>query len=246
SRARHRTGPGCVRVDASARELDPMTGGWVVDAIPMVWAGLVLVAATAFSPSPRRDLPTAAPAASRSRMALLLLLPRALGSRRARRRREAEIARELPEIIELLSLALAGGGSVQNAVAAVASVGEADGNLRPVSRGFGSIPAAVAGGHRFSEALEQAGRTIGPQVKPVVRALLGSDHYGTAVRPTLQRLAHEAREARRRRAQTAVRKLPVQMLWPLVLGVLPAFVLLTIVPILAGTLEGLGLPPPAP
>ena len=47
---------------------------------------------------------------------------------------------------------------------------------------------------------------------------------------------------RRVAAEEAARRIPVTMLFPLVMCVLPAFALLTVVPILAATLGDLRLP----
>ncbi len=55
---------------------------------------------------------------------------------------------------------------------------------------------------------------------------------GDPLVPVLDRLSVEARMVRRRQAEEAARRLPVQLLFPLVLCVLPAFVLLAVVPLL--------------
>jgi tight adherence protein C len=69
-----------------------------------------------------------------------------------------------------------------------------------------------------------------------VDALADHDRYGTPLRPTLERVAVEARMRRRRRAEEDARRLPVTLLFPLVLTTLPAFFLLAIVPLLVGSL----------
>ena len=161
------------------------------------------------------------------------------GSDVLRRRRDAQartaaVRRELPEVIDLLALALGGGGSIH---AAVARVGARP--LGPVSAAMQRATRRVADGDRLASALEEAARDLGPPVRPLVRALVGAEHYGTTVVATLDRLATEARAQRRRHAQQAARRAPVKLLFPLVLAVLPAFVLLTVVPTLAGTFDGL-------
>jgi tight adherence protein C len=55
----------------------------------------------------------------------------------------------------------------------------------------------------------------------------------------LDRLADEARRHRRRLADASARELPVRLAVPLVSCTLPAFVLLTIAPVLAGALSSL-------
>jgi tight adherence protein C len=68
-------------------------------------------------------------------------------------------------------------------------------------------------------------------------ALLASDRLGAPVGPVLARLAAEERTALRRQAEAHARRVPVRLLFPLVFLILPAFVLLTVVP---GLAAGLG------
>jgi tight adherence protein C len=70
---------------------------------------------------------------------------------------------------------------------------------------------------------------------------VASERYGAPLADALVTLAADARADRRRRAEEAARRVPVQLLFPLVLCVLPAFVLLTLAPLLAGALGSLRL-----
>jgi tight adherence protein C len=82
---------------------------------------------------------------------------------------------------------------------------------------------------------------LGEPVRPLVRALTSSERYGVPLRDALDRLAVEVRLDRRRRAEEAARRVPVKLLFPLVLCVLPAFALLTVVPLLVGAFRSLRL-----
>jgi tight adherence protein C len=161
--------------------------------------------------------------------------PRLREARRCRVR-AADVRRELPEVIDLLTLGLAAGGSI---LAASTAVGRFP--FGPVSRGLAEASRLVERGHRLADALERSLASCGDAAVPLVRALVGSDRYGTELRPMLDRLAIEAREERRRAAQADARRVPIRMLMPLVVCVLPAFMLLSVVPALAGTFDGLGL-----
>ena len=102
-------------------------------------------------------------------------------------------------------------------------------------------------GQRFAEAvtalLEPPPHGLGPIAQPLVDALALADRYGTPLPPILDRLADEARAQRRRNADAAARRLPIQLSFPLVGCTLPSFVLLTVVPLMAGTFSSLhGLP----
>jgi tight adherence protein C len=96
-------------------------------------------------------------------------------------------------------------------------------------------------GGRWCEALDDAAVRPGPAARPVLAALVASERYGAPLGDALAVLAVEARADRRRRAEEAARRVPVQLLFPLVLCVLPAFVLLTLAPLLAGALGSLRL-----
>lgn len=96
-------------------------------------------------------------------------------------------------------------------------------------------------GERTADALELVARDLGEPVRPLVTVLCASERYGTPLVPALEQLAREARTERRRRAEEAARRVPVKLLFPLVLCTLPAFALLTVVPLLIGSFDSLRL-----
>ncbi len=157
----------------------------------------------------------------------------ALTERTRRRRRAAQVVAETPDLVELFRLAVGAGLTVHLAVEAVAPrahgvTGEA----------LARVPARVAVGERLADSLA-AVADCGDGVRPLVAALVASERYGVALGPSLERVAFEARLSRRRSAEEAARRLPVLLLFPLVLCILPAFVLLTVVPLLVGSLPRL-------
>ena len=85
----------------------------------------------------------------------------------------------------------------------------------------------------------------GPWRRPVrsdatwPRAIAAADRDGTALVPVLDRLAADARAARRRLAEADARRLPVRLTFPLVTCTLPAFVLLAIAPAVLGAVSTL-------
>jgi tight adherence protein C len=69
---------------------------------------------------------------------------------------------------------------------------------------------------------------------------LGRAHrLGTSPRAALRGIATELRAERRARAEELARRAPVKMLFPLVLLILPAFLLLTVGPVLLATIRSL-------
>ena len=151
------------------------------------------------------------------------------------RRKEAEIIDELPEAIDLLRLAVSSGLNVHLAVAAVGERLEG-----PVGLGLSEAIQQTRGGMRLGDALEPLPESVGEPLRPLVRVLIDGDRYGTELEPSLELLAADSRLMRRRRAEEQARRLPLRLLLPLVSCILPAFILLTLAPVLAETLTVLG------
>lgn len=163
-------------------------------------------------------------------------------ARLRRSRSGAAVARavldELPEVIDLLGLAVGAGLTAPLAVAAVGR------------RGGGRLAAALAettgaaarDGRRLADVLDDVpGRLgqAGDAARPLLAALADAARHGTALGPSLERLAAEARTARRHRAEERARRVPILLLFPLVTCTLPALGLLTIAPLAVGALRDL-------
>jgi tight adherence protein C len=110
-----------------------------------------------------------------------------------------------------------------------------------VRRGFADALDCVAGGSRLVVALERLPVQIGESCRPLVALLLAAEADGLPVVAGLERLAGECRLERRHRAEVAARQVPVRLLFPLLVCILPAFALLTVAPLLAGSLDGVRL-----
>ena len=136
----------------------------------------------------------------------------------------------MPELVELLVL-LVGTG-----LTPVLAFGElAEAAPPPLRPGVAEVLARLRAGERFSEALIALTDLHGDALDAFVGILAHADRYGEPLPPVLDRLAADARQERRRLAEAASRRLPVRLCGPLVGCTLPAFVLLTIVPMLIGT-----------
>jgi pilus assembly protein TadC len=168
--------------------------------------------------------------------ALLFWHLTAYEERRARRRRLRRFQDELPDVVDLLVLAVGAGLTVPLALDAVARRGSGT-----LAAELGNVVAASRRGHRIADALEALLDRIGEPVRPLVAALVSSERYGAPLGAGLERLADEVRAARRRRADEAARKVPVKLLFPLVVCILPAFALLTVAPLIASALRSLRL-----
>jgi tight adherence protein C len=161
----------------------------------------------------------------------------ALVRRSHRRRAELAVRRVLPDVVDLFRLAVGAGLSVHQAVEAVGA--RADDPVGPALR---EVVRRVDLGERLGDALTSL-RPLGDAARPLVSALTAAARYGSPMGPALERVAEDARMLRRRHAEERARRLPVQLLFPLVMCVLPAFGLLAVVPLLAGSLPSLDLGP---
>ncbi len=152
-------------------------------------------------------------------------------ARRRARTLDAARAGELPVVLDLLGVAVGAGCTPYLAVEVAA-----EWSPPVVSASLVAALRACALGASFEAALDTAACAT-PALRPLVDALLSSDRLGAPAGPVLARLAAEERTALRQRAEAHARRVPVRLLFPLVFLVLPAFVLLTVVP---GLAAGLG------
>lgn len=175
---------------------------------------------------------TLTPAAGAAGAAVVLMLP-VLRARSRRRARNRSLVDEVPDVVDLTRIGIDAGLTVRLALEAV------------VKHGSGVLVDALAlalaqadNGVRLADALE-AVRALGDPVRPFVDALIASERYGAPALAGLDRAAADARLTRRRRGEEAARRVPVKMLFPLVLCTLPALGLLTVVPLLARSVPSL-------
>ena len=157
-------------------------------------------------------------------------------ARGARRRADDTLAGSLPEVVDLFSVAVGAGLTVPLAVAAVGA--RAPG---PIGAALVAATDAMAAGRRCGDALDEMAVDCGAVARPLFDALRASERYGAPLGDALARISDDVRADRRRRAEERARRVPVALLFPLVLCVLPAFALLTMAPLLAGTFGSLRL-----
>ena len=155
--------------------------------------------------------------------------------RRARHtltRQHQAVSRAIPEVIDLVRLALDGGCTISLAFTAVGGrySGPLGADLRLVARDIGE-------GRGTASALEGLLARVGEPARPLCSVLLAGERYGLPTAAMLDALAIEARATRRRQDEQRARRLPITMLFPLITCTLPAFALLTVVPLLASGLQ---------
>jgi Flp pilus assembly protein TadB len=150
---------------------------------------------------------------------------------RARRRRRADrLRRALPETLDVLSLAVRAGLVPADALATAAET-----SSEPLDEILRAGLVRLRRGGSWDDVISQLGRDLGPDGRGV-ELLLGADG-GAPLADGLDRVAAELRDRRRREVQRRAQRLPVTVLAPLVSCILPAFLLITIVPVVS-TLGG--------
>jgi len=169
-----------------------------------------------------------------------LALAAVVSARRRRRQRldaESLIARGLPDVVDLLTMAVGAGLTAQLSMSTTAPW-----LPEPYRTMASEVHRRTGSGEPFSAALEAAADRLGPEARPLTATLVAAQTDGAALLPALERVGDEARRRRRVAAEDRARRIPIAMLFPLVICVLPAFALLTVVPLLVGTISELQLP----
>ena len=162
-------------------------------------------------------------------------LPRVIAGRDERRRLQ-RLEADLPETVDLLALAVGAGCNVTLAIGAAGRRGTG-----PLAAELRRVTAEVGRGRRLADALDDLPGRAGESTRPLASALAACERYGAPLVPTLERIADDVRRQRQRRAEETARKVPVRLLFPLVLCILPAFTMLTVAPLVAGALRELRL-----
>lgn len=153
-------------------------------------------------------------------------------ARAATRRAARAVVDELPDLVDVVALAVQGGASIHQAVASAAAAGSG----RCASGLVDALQRTEHGGARLADALDDLPDHLGDAARPFVRALVASERYGVSAGPALDLVGRDLRDQRRRRAEEDIRRVPVRLVFPLVCCILPAFVVLTVVPLLLASL----------
>lgn len=175
----------------------------------------------------------AGPVAAMCGVAITLAWPR-LRLFQLQRKRSTMIALRFPDFLDLLVLTIRSGCTPLQAFAILGMSVE-----QPIRAAVVSVGQRVRNGDRFADAVADLRICLGLIAQPLADTLAAADRHGAPIGPMLDRLADEARAQRRRNAEVAARQLPIKLSLPLVGCTLPSFVLLTIVPLMAGTLSSI-------
>lgn len=162
-------------------------------------------------------------------------LPDLLIGARVRRRKD-DLARDLPDAVDLLAVCTQAGLNLPLSLKRVSA-----GVAGPLGQELRRTVREIELGLPRSAALgELSERNDVPELENLVGILQTSERFGTKVASSLNIFSADIRLHRKRRAEEQARRAPVKMLFPLVFLILPGFVLLTLVPLLLSTFQSLG------
>jgi len=148
---------------------------------------------------------------------------------RVRRRRGAtnSVAAQVPAALDLFAACLSAGAAPEQALAAVGNAFESE---------VGQVLSAVARGGLLGAPVETAwAPCLGDPVwAPVARAVIRAHYSGAALTDVLVHQAADRRRALRSDAHAAAQRAGIHAVLPLGVCFLPAFVLVGVVPVVAG------------
>ena len=148
----------------------------------------------------------------------------------------ARVDSDVPDFVDVISVYLRSGQPP--ALAFLHASDTAPGTIGVAAR---EVAERIHNGERFVDVLTSSRSEFGLHAQPMIDALIDTERDGLAPRELFDRLATDAHAQRRRDADMRIRALPVRLTLPLVGCILPAYVLLAVVPLLASQLSSVNL-----
>lgn len=141
-------------------------------------------------------------------------------------RRQDEIRRALPDALDLLTVSVEAGVGFDAALAQVTAAMPG-----PLAGEFARTLQEMQMGKRRSEALRSlAGRSRVSELRSMATAIVQATELGIPIAQVLREQAAEMRLRRRQRAEAQAQKVPVKVIFPLVLCLFPALFIVVIGP----------------
>src|SRR5689334_20865354 len=150
--------------------------------------------------------------------------------RRMAAKRQREIARGLPNALDLLVVCVESGLGLDQAILQVSK--ELDHAHPEISEEFGFVNLELKAGKRRVEALRNlAERTGVDDLKKLVAVLIQADRFGTGVAQSLRAHADFMRIQARQIAEEKAAKLGVKLIFPIFFCILPSLFVVTVGPV---------------
>jgi len=155
------------------------------------------------------------------------------------RKRQDQIRKGLPDALDMLSVTAQAGLGFDQSLLRVSQYWD-----NPVGVEFGRVVAEMEMGvHRQTAMRNMADRLDVPELSSFVAVIIQSDQLGMSIAEALHAQAEQMRIERRFRAQEAARKVPLKMLFPMMLLIFPAMLAVVCgpsIPLLSDFFKALG------
>lgn len=143
-----------------------------------------------------------------------------------RERRQSSVRRDLPDVLDLLAISVEAGVGLEGAIDVVG--GQFD---SPLSHELGRMLREMELGVPRRVALQDLKKRVEvPEVSNFVVSLVQADALGMPMGRVLRTQAHEMRAKRRQWARERAAKLPVKIIFPLMVFILPALFVVVLGP----------------
>ncbi|MES1258687.1 MAG: type II secretion system F family protein [Acidobacteriota bacterium] len=146
----------------------------------------------------------------------------------------------LPDTIDLLGIVLGTGLALDQAMTRVSDEMQ---HIYPELAGeFYTVTMQVRAGQERAKAFQGMVRRTGLEdIKSLAAMIVQSERFGTSLSSALNAYAEDLRMRRRLRAEEAVAKAGIKMLFPIVLFILPVLFVITLVPAIIHTMHDMQL-----
>jgi tight adherence protein C len=167
------------------------------------------------------------------------MLPKQVLYRMVKRYRR-KLQEALPDTVDLLGIVLGTGLSLDQAMMRVSE--EMQYIYPELADEFATVVMQVRAGQERGTAFKQFVRRTGIEdIKSLAAMIIQSEKFGTSLAQALKVYADALRTRRRLRAEAAVGKAGIKMLFPIVLFILPVLFVVTLVPGMLSVLKDLKL-----
>jgi tight adherence protein C len=165
------------------------------------------------------------------------LVPKQALHRLVKRYRE-RLQNALPDTVDLLGIVLGTGMSLDQAMMRVSE--EMMFIYPDLANEFATVVMQVKAGQERSKAFNQLVRRTGIEdIKSLAAMIIQSERFGTSLSQALKVYADALRTRRRLRAEAAIAKAGIKMLFPIILFILPVLFAITLGPGVISVLRGL-------
>ena len=168
-----------------------------------------------------------------------ILLPKQVLHRLVKRYR-AKLQEALPDTVDLLGIVLGTGLALDQAMTRVSE--EMQHIYPELANEFYTLVMQVRAGQERTIAFQQLVRRTGIEdLKSLAAMIIQSERFGTSLAQALKVYADALRTRRRLRAEAAIGKAGIKMLFPIVIFILPVLFVITLVPGLISVLHDMEL-----